>query len=168
MFYLTQVLSARRRWWINDIIHELCTAQNYDPTITRHMFWYLIKNLEYLSINLFPLECNAEVIWTVQGTFTWDATRVGRIASHRCPYGPRNVTLTRACHLKSSSSASWEKFDSSTCDPSKRTETLLSLSKVWRICTHYSICQGSSPRWRILQRIPKFQRSLRELQKLLN
>ncbi|XP_028408039.1 adhesion G-protein coupled receptor G4-like isoform X2 [Dendronephthya gigantea] len=75
------------------------------------------------------IECKREVIWTVKGTFTWKATRVNKLASHKCPYGPGNVTLSRNCSWISNTAASWTVFDSSGCNPSKHTETLLELSK---------------------------------------
>ena len=75
-------------------------------------------------------ECKEEVIWTVEGTFTWETTRVNNSAKHNCPYGPANVTLTRRCYQVSNTKASWTKLDSSTCNSSIHTKTLLELSKV--------------------------------------
>lgn len=97
----------------------------------------------YLRFDKYHSECKEEITWTVKGTFTWKTTEVNKTAKHRCPHGPSNVTVTRTC-LGESNKTFWGMFDTSSCNQSKHTMTLLELSQVLLILSGLYLVRPNS------------------------
>ena len=73
----------------------------------------------------------------------WKTTEVNNTAKHGCPHGPSNVTVTRTC-LGESNKTFWGMFDTSFCNQSKHTMTLLELSQVLLILLRLCLVRSNS------------------------